>query len=255
MGKQLYTINYVLGDEVFADKHQLFLAFFTDFYYYIVDYRQRENYLMDRGVNDLETFLSICGSYTGGAAGMGNVGNLLGQFYLRIDVGGNIDDQTADDGFIGYCLENNKYVEFVYFIQDFFYWWRLDEGYTNGPDDPEGTGSDFLASAWASVVDTAKFFYYDKDTLPSYFISKGHIPAFYDRIPYIVNLGENTFIYTYDWEEGLNLPTSLTMDGYTFVGWFDNENFEGDALEYLPTNIYHNITLYAKFVKNNNSKR
>lgn len=253
--KQLYTINYVLGDEVFADKHQLFLAFFTDFYYYIVDYRQRENYLMDRGVNDLETFLSICGSYTGGAAGMGNVGNLLGQFYLRIDVGGNIDDQTADDGFIGYCLENNKYVEFVYFIQDFFYWWRLDEGYTNGPDDPEGTGSDFLASAWASVVDTAKFFYYDKDTLPSYFISKGHIPAFYDRIPYIVNLGENTFIYTYDWEEGLNLPTSLTMDGYTFVGWFDNENFEGDALEYLPTNIYHNITLYAKFVKNNNSKR
>ena len=63
------------------------------------------------------------------------------------------------------------------------------------------------------------------------------------------------FIYTYDWEEGLNLPTSLTMDGYTFVGWFDNENFEGDALEYLPTNIYHNITLYAKFVKNNNSKR
>ena len=42
------------------------------------------------------------------------------------------------------------------------------------------------------------------------------------------------------------------MDGYTFVGWFDNENFEGDALEYLPTNIYHNITLYAKFVKNNN---
>ena len=91
------------------------------------------------------------------------------------------------------------------------------------------------------MVDTAKFFYYDKDTLPSYFISKGHIPAFYDRIPYIVNLGENTFIYTYDWEEGLNLPTSLTMDGYT--------------LEYLPTNIYHNITLYAKFVKNNNSKR
>ena len=143
----------------------------------------------------------------------------------------------------------------MYFIQDFFYWWRLDEGYTNGPDDPEGTGSDFLASAWASVVDTAKFFYYDKDTLPSYFISKGHIPAFYDRIPYIVNLGENTFIYTYDWVEGLNLPTSLTMDGYTFVGWFDNENFEGDALEYLPTNIYHNITLYAKFVKNNNSKR
>ena len=118
--KQLYSINYVLGNEVFADKHQLFLAFFTDFYYYIVDYRQRENYLTDRGVNDLETFLSICGSYTGGAAGMSNVGNLLGQFYLRIDVGGNINNQTAEDGFIGYCLENNKYVEFIYFIQDFF---------------------------------------------------------------------------------------------------------------------------------------
>lgn len=67
-----------------------------------------------------------------------------------------------------------------------------------------------------------------------------------------MNLGDNTFIYTYDWEEGLSLPTNLTMDGYTFIGWFDNENFEGEALEYLPTNIYHNITLYAKFIKNDN---
>ncbi len=247
--KRTYQVNYILGEERYADKHQLFLAFFSDFYNYIVNYRGDEEYLLERGITSLNEFLITCSNYTGGAAGMSQVGNLLGPYYITINVGGDINNQTADQGYIGYCLENNKYVEFIYFIEDFFYWWRLDEGYTNGPDDPNGTGSDFLASSWASIVDTAKFFYYDKDTLPSYFISKGHVPAFYDRIPYVVNVGENHFVYTYDWEEELILPTELTLEGYEFVGWYDNPQFTGEVIEVLMPNIYHDITLYAKFIK------
>ena len=181
--KRSYSVDYILPEGLCLDKEHLFRAYFTEFYNYIVNVRDEGGYLSSRGVNNVDDFLKVASTWNGGGAGMADIGNLAGKYYLKIDTGGKIEDQKAEDGFIGYCLENNKFVEFVYFIKDFFYWWRLDEGYTGGSDDPQGVGSDFLASAWASLVDTAKFFYFEKDTLPHYFITKGHVPEFYDRIP------------------------------------------------------------------------
>ena|GEM_PF-937737 len=247
--KVTYSIHYQFPDQIFASKEHLFIAFFTDFYNYIVEYRNENEYLKNNGVKTLQDFLSIAGNWTGGASGMGRIGNLAGKFYLKIDINGDIHNQTADDGFIGYCLENNKYVEFVYFLQEFFYWWRLDEGYTGGPDDPENHGSDFLASAWASLVDTAKFFYFEKDTLPSYFISKGHVPAMYDKIPYIVKMENMDLKYEYDWEVGYTLPSQISIEGYHFLGWYDHPECIGNPITYLETNIYHDITLYALLEK------
>ncbi len=247
--KVTYRINYQFPNQIYINKEALFMDFFSDFYNYIVNYLGEEDTLKQKGVNNLTDFLSIAGAWSGGAAGMGQIGNLAGSYYLRIDAGGDIKNQTAEDGFIGYCLENNQYVEFIYFLQEFFYWWRLDEGYTGGSSDPENTGSDFLASAWASLVDTAKFFYYEKDTLPSYFILKGHIPEMYDRIPYIVKTQNMQLVYAYDWEVGLTLPNDLIIEGYTFLGWYDNPEYTGSALTVLETNIYQDIILYAKLEK------
>ncbi|MCM1259778.1 MAG: InlB B-repeat-containing protein [Prevotella sp.] len=247
--KVFYRIEYVIGENIFTSKQQLFISFFSDFYDYIVNYRHASGQLERNNVRSLEDFLSIAGAWSGGGAGMGAIGNLAGSFYLGIDVGGKLEDQTADQGFIGYCLEKNKYVEFIYFLQEFFYHWRKDEGYTGGPDDPNHTGSDFLASAWASLVDTAKFFYYEKDTLPSYFIKKGNIPAMYDRIPYVLGEENPELPYQYDWEKGLDLPVTLTMAGYRFIGWYDNPNYSGDALIRIPSHIFSDIKVYAKWEK------
>ena len=247
--KVTYAIHYQFPDQIFASKEHLFITFFTDFYHYIADYRDEKNYLENNGIKTVQDFLSIAGNWTGGASGMGRIGNLAGKFYLRIEINGDIQNQTAEDGFIGYCLENHKYVEFIYFLQEFFYWWRLDEGYTGGSDDPENLGSDFLASAWASLVDTAKFFYFEKDTLPSYFISKGHVPALYDRIPYLVQMENAELVYEYDWEIGYTLPTQLHIEGYHFLGWYDNPECIGTPITYLGTNLYHDITLYASLEK------
>ena len=255
--KEIYSVEYIFGEYMYSDYKQLYRAFFSDFYYYIKDYRNQEDKLIKTGANNVEDFLEICSAYTGGAAGMSQIGNNYGSFYLKIDVGGKIEDQHSDDGFIGYCLDNNMYVEFIYFIQEFFYYWRLEEGYTNGPSDPEGTGSDFLASAWASIVDTAKFFYYspyvdknDPHRLPSYFFREGYkVPTFYENIPYIVNIEDDELCYVYDWEEGLTLPSTLNFEGYKFLGWYDNPEFEGLALTKLEKGIYDNIKLYAKFEK------
>ncbi len=247
--KRSYSVDYILPEGLCLDKEHLFRAYFTEFYNYIVNVRNEGEYLSSRGVNSVDDFLKVASTWNGGGAGMADIGNIAGKYYLKIDTGGKIEDQKAEDGFIGYCLENNKFVEFVYFIQDFFYWWRLDEGYTGGSDDPQGVGSDFLASAWASLVDTAKFFYFEKDTLPHYFITKGHVPEFYDRIPYIISNTDITFTYIYDWEKGMDLVKNIEVNGYEFLGWYDNPDFEGEKIEKLEKGIYHNIVLYGKFVK------
>lgn len=247
--KRSYSVDYILPEGLCLDKEHLFRAYFTEFYNYIVNVRNEGEYLSSRGVNSVDDFLKVASTWNGGGAGMADIGNIAGKYYLKIDTGGKIEDQKAEDGFIGYCLENNKFVELVYFIQDFFYWWRLDEGYTGGSDDPQGVGSDFLASAWASLVDTAKFFYFEKDTLPHYFITKGHVPEFYDRIPYIISNTDITFTYIYDWEKGMDLVKNIEVNGYEFLGWYDNPDFEGEKIERLEKGIYHNIVLYGKFVK------
>ena len=247
--KRSYSVDYILPEGLCLDKEHLFRAYFTEFYNYIVNVRDEGGYLISRGVNNVDDFLKVASTWNGGGAGMADIGNLAGKYYLKIDTGGQIENQKAEDGFIGYCLENNKFVEFVYFIQDFFYWWRLDEGYTGGSDDPQGVGSDFLASAWASLVDTAKFFYFEKDTLPHYFITKGHVPEFYARIPYIISNTDITFTYIYDWEKGMDLVKNIEVNGYEFLGWYDNPDFDGEKIERLEKGIYHNIVLYGKFVK------
>lgn len=256
--KEYYSVDYVLGEYAFATKEQLFRAFFGDFYDYLINERDLAKRLEKSSIYTKEDFLAFCSTYTGGAAGMGAIGNLLGSYYLTIDTGGKLEDQVNKEGYIGYCLKNNMYVEFIYFIEDFFYYWRLEEGYTGGSGDPENTGSDFLASAWASVVDTAKFFYYDPNAsdddphkLPSYFFREGYqVPGFYDRIPYMIELNDVVFEYVYDWEKEIILPTTMVKPGYTFVGWYLNEDFTGEKITKIPAGIYHDITIYAKFVEN-----
>ena len=41
-------------------------------------------------------------------------------------------------------------------------------------------------------------------------------------------------------------------EGYTFAGWYDNPDFEGDAVTEVPLGSSGDKTFYAKWVKNNN---
>ncbi len=69
-------------------------------------------------------------------------------------------------------------------------------------------------------------------------------------ISYVTNGGEHSNTPTsYVWGVGATL-TDATKAGYTFVGWYyDNEDFLERALEIAPEQK-GNVTLYARFVKN-----
>lgn len=71
----------------------------------------------------------------------------------------------------------------------------------------------------------------------------------YDKIPHLIDLSNVKLVKVYDWEKGLDIPQNLVLEGYQFIGWYDNKEFIGEKIIRLDTNIYQNITLYAKWEK------
>ncbi|MBR2025272.1 MAG: InlB B-repeat-containing protein, partial [Clostridia bacterium] len=49
----------------------------------------------------------------------------------------------------------------------------------------------------------------------------------------------------------ISIP-SASKDGYTFMGWFDNEEFKGTSITTIGQDTSKDVTLYAKFLKNYN---
>lgn len=172
-------------DMKFNNKQELFDYFYGKFYEYIL-FVGGEPFLRENGIYNLYDFYLLNKTWTGGTAGMERVGDICGRYFLTKDPNNPLANQANHYGFIGYCIKNNILPDFIEFLQIFFYYWRLDEGYTNFSDPKRQYASNFLYDSYASVVDTAKFFFFDKKTLPECFIYKYHIPALYDNIPYIV---------------------------------------------------------------------
>ena len=47
----------------------------------------------------------------------------------------------------------------------------------------------------------------------------------------------------------MDLVKNIEVNGYEFLGWYDNPDFDGEKIERVEKVIYHNIVLYGKFVK------
>ena len=62
-----------------------------------------------------------------------------------------------------------------------------------------------------------------------------------------INAGD---INSYTFGVGATLPTDVTKENYTFLGWFDNEGLTGTAVTTIPTNATGNKTYWAKWENN-----
>lgn len=255
------SVNFVLPDYIYNSKDEIFNDFFAEFYNYILSKDGGAYYLQKNNINSLDDLYKMCKSWDDkSSTGLPKVGNILSKYYLFQRVGSNFVEQSHFDYFIGYCINNNKFVDFIYFLRDFFYHFRMDEGYTgekSAGKDPNG--SDFFASSYASIIDTAKFFYYTKETLPDYFISKKNIPNLYDKIPGLLkNNFNSSMTISYDTKSdlGFALPNDFNCYGFHFLGFYTDDILSSDCVSYInndfiiKNNIISNnnsITLYAKF--------
>ena len=55
---------------------------------------------------------------------------------------------------------------------------------------------------------------------------------------------------TYNYGNEITLPTDVTKDGCEFLGWYDNSNFTGEAVEAISATEYGDKTFYAKWLAN-----
>lgn len=242
-----YEIEYRSTNGIFLDKFAMRSAYFTDFYAFIVAQEGGREHLEKFNIFSAADFVSLASDWRGnGNNEMTGIGNVAGSYYLKIEVGGKLEDQPTTH-FIGYCYQNDMWVELIEFLMVFFAYWRTDEGYTGGPSDPNNTGNDFFASAWASLVDTGKMFYFTSDTLTDIYpwFTKERSERVHnalDNVPGCLNF--NNLPHTID-DEDITLPT-LELDGYLFLGWFDNEEGVGNAIKVIKADkVEEEIVLYA----------
>ena len=233
--KQNVKINYVSDVVVeYSSKQELFNAFFTEYYNFLINNNHQE-LLTNNGINTLEDFLNVALDYNYDNGQMRGLANIISSTFLDIEIGGKIEDQSTDT-FIGYCYHNNKFREFIDFIMQFFSWWRLDEGYTTSTNN----GSDFFASAWASLVDTQKFFYYDHTTS---YVKTSRIRECFKYIP-----GVTPYFHLSDYYMGEDLSSyNIKYVGYNFEGFYIDKDYQIEANEYLKTCTDSEITVYIKF--------
>ncbi|HHU55508.1 MAG TPA: InlB B-repeat-containing protein [Acholeplasmataceae bacterium] len=218
-------INYELNGGVWAPKDEVKEAFYTDLYHFV-----NERYDTELKSMPLADFINS-EPYI--------IGNLVGKYYLKEEVGGKIEDQPTDY-FVGYCYQNNKYRELLNHLIEFFALWRIIEGCM------EKHADDFFASAWASLVDTAKFFKYT--TVEDLENSPESPTVRVERI--LTRLQNCPGVYHPPLEVNPNENLRLAKPrrkGYEFVGWYDNPEFKGEPVRYISKDLKTEPTYYARW--------
>ena len=236
-----YEVICDLQNSDFNSKEELYTSFFTDFYDFLLNKTDVD--FQKLNITDLYDFLLICKDWNAyNKNSFYGVGDKFAKYYLTIEVGGNLENQP-ETTFIGYCYKNNMYQEFIPFLMTFFAYWRTDEGYTGSSSDPNNTGNDFFASAWASLVDTCKFFYFTSETLNDTYpwFNSERVKYALDNIP---GVAANIIKYYGDIENPVILDVPQ-REGYEFIGWY-NENDEKIEI------VYNESILYAKWKKLDN---
>lgn len=233
------TITYVLGEDIFTSKIELFNNFFGDFYKFIIN-RGGKEYLESKGIDSPETFLDIASDYDAGRGSMRHIGDVVGSYMLTKDVNGILENQPMDT-FFGYCYQNGLYEDLLPFFIRFFAYWRIDERYANTTN----YGADMFAESWAPTVDIAKFFHYDENT--TYVKSERMLDCF---------LNISNVLYgelPTELKNKVILPTDIKLRGYIFEGWYDNPEFNGSPITEVSKNG-EKVILYAKWGIDANQK-
>lgn len=243
-------IDYVLPDFIYNNLDDLHDSFFTELYNYIINESPKKNvaYLSALNINSLDDALNITRLWDDTKVGLTIVGYAFAQFYIDKEIGGSFDSQKNKKSFVSYCINNDKFVDFLYFMKEFFYHFRLDEGYT-GPksEGKDPNGSDYFASPMASIVDTAKFFSYNKKSLPSYFYITNNVPNLYDKIPGVLTKEIKNDLYKVIKSDEYTLLSELNCFGFEFDGWYLNDKkIKKITTKDFSSNV-NSIKLYAKF--------
>lgn len=216
--------NHELNVDFWESKEALMRSFYGDFYKFIKE-NNGEDDLKLHNIENVEDFIKFADFYAGGKDNCYAIGFAFHKYFIFDRMNGNLENEP-ETTFIGWCVKNNKYTDFINFLITFFAWWRNDEGCTCM--DPYNYCDDFYVSGWASLVDTSKLFYYTAETV--------HFWQSY-RVKYAIDNIPGTFMSELP-QQGL---PKIRVAGYEFLGWFNSESEDAE-----PSKETDEVA-YAKF--------
>lgn len=196
-----------MNKDIWPSKTALFEAFYGDFYKFILSHDGLED-LKLHNINCVEDFYKYADYYADGKENCYAMGFAFHKYYLKARMDGSLSTED-DDTFIGYCVKNDMYKDFLNFLISFFAYWRNDEGCTCM--DPYNYADNFFVSSWAALVDTTKLFYFS--SLSVYFWQSFRVKYCLDNIPGVILC---------------NNP--LRIAGYEVVGYYDNTTSDASAV-------------------------
>lgn len=237
------NVDFVLGDYVYCNKNELFKAFYSEFYNFIMKYYGSSEFKRSK-VTSVTDFLSLEQKYYYIQSTFKNDFSLyFSHYFLNVQYNLSIEDQSATTSFLGYLYKNGIMADFVRFIEAYFAYWRIDEGYTKKGN----RGSDLFADSWAALCDIGQFFYYD--------LSNSRVKS-----ARVLNCFRNPACVATVKEQGQNfsggkLPV-LCLRFHNFEGWYDNPEYTGEPYLTVPeTEKGETVTLYAKWSDNEEERQ
>ncbi|MBP5408355.1 MAG: InlB B-repeat-containing protein [Bacilli bacterium] len=210
------NIRYVsITEGYYANKDDIYVAYYSYFYDFLKNHTD-----CDLTNTTLEDFLIQGKTWSmHGRSEMYHVGYEYGRYYLKSQRDGTLEEQP-ENYFLGYCYKNGKFIDLINHLEEFFAYWRTDEGYTGSRDDPENVGNDFYIEPWASMVDTAKFFFFTADTLQTKYawFTSERVKYALDHIPNVVIGPQNEKII-----KGEEYTINVDASGYILTFYLDEE--------------------------------
>ena len=204
-------IGHELNVDLWESKESLKKSFYTDFYNFIKE-NGGEGDLAKHNIQNASDFVNFADFYAGGMKDCYAIGFAFHKYFLEARMDGSLQNEP-ETTFIGWCVKNNKYTDFINFLITFFAWWRNDEGCTCM--DPYNYADNFFVGSWAALVDTSKLFYYTAETV--------HFWQSY-RVKYAIDNIPGTFMTELP-KEGL---PKIRVAGYEFLGWFNSDKEDAE---------------------------
>lgn len=220
--------DHQLGVDLWHSKKELFNEFFGAFYDFIVSYDGQQD-LLANDIHSKQEFLDFAADwYAGGKDSCYALGFGFHKYYATCNEDPDIKNQPTDT-FLGYLYQNDKFKDFLIFLVSFFAYWRNDEGCTRF--NPYNKCDNMFVSSWAALVDTAKLFCLDSDTV--YFWQSFRVKYCLDHIPGVILQNYSDEL---SFTDKLELP-NIKVAGYLFEGWYDQDGnqvttVENDAVVY-----------------------
>lgn len=232
------TVNFKFFDheintDLWLSKTELFNNFFGMFYDFILEHNGKED-LEAKKIFSKEQFLEFASDWN--ADGMDSCYGLgfgFHKYYATANGDYNIEHQPVDT-YLGYLYHNNIMKDFVIFLISFFAYWRNDEGCTCF--DPYNKCDNMFVSSWAALVDTAKLFCLNDDTV--YWWQSFRVKYCLNHIPGVILTDYKESI---KFEDNIILPT-IKVAGYKFEGWFLDPETSVNVVD-------RDATVYAKLTR------